>query len=187
MPNLSRIALCMLLATGTSSLWAQGPSRVDLGITFTSQRSLRANTGQNFWMEGGSAQLGFNLRGGLGFAADFTGSHTASIGSSGVPLVLTATTVGPRYRWRAAKKVSFYGEGLFGFAHGSDSLFPTNSGTNPSASSFAWQLGGGLDWRVSHHFSVRMIDAGYLRTTLPNNSNNVQNLLRLGAGAVLRF
>ena len=187
MPPPSRIALCMLLLSGATVLCAQQPRPADLAVTYVSQRSLRSNTGQNFWMEGGSAELGFNLWHGLGPAADFTGSHTSSIGSSGVPLVLTTATFGPRYRWRAARRVSIYGQALFGVASGSSSVFPTPSGTESSARSFALQLSGGIDYRLSRHFAVRAIDLGYLHSALPNGNNNVQNNLRLGAGAVFRF
>jgi hypothetical protein len=187
MPPPSRIALCMLLLTGATALRAQQPRSADLALTYISQRSLRANSGQNFWMEGGSAELGFNLWRGWGPAADFTGSYTSSIGSSGVPLVLTTATFGPRYRWHAAKRVSAYGQALFGVASGSNSVFPTPSGTESSARSFALQLSGGMDCRLSEHIAVRVIDLGYLHTALSNGNNNVQNILRLGTGAVFRF
>jgi hypothetical protein len=87
-PTPSRIALCMLLLTGTGVVWAQtpGPQPIDLGVTYIAQGLLRASTTQNFWLEGGSAELGLNLWYGVGPVSNFTGGHTGSIGSSGVPL-----------------------------------------------------------------------------------------------------
>ena len=187
--TLSRIALCMLLLTGTAALWAQtpGPQRIDLGVTYIAQRSLRASTTQNFWLEGGSAELGLNVWHGVGPVVNFTGGHTGSIGSSGVPLAVLTTTFGLRDRRHAGKRVSIYGEGLFGFASGSGSVFPAPSGAKSSATSFAWQVSGGVDYRLSGRFAVRALDIGYLHTALPNGTDNVQNILRVGAGLVVRF
>ena len=58
-----------------------------------------------------------------------------------------------------------------------------SSGTN----AFAANLGGGLDLRLNHRFSIRLIEADYLLTTFNNQSNNRQNNARISAGAVIRF
>jgi len=192
-PTLSRIAICMLLLTGTGLLLAQAtnPRNTaldgDLSVSYISERSLKAGTSDSFWMEGGSAELAFNLSHGVGIAADYTGTHATSIGNSGVPLTLAVITIGPRYRWHASKRISIYGEGLVGVATGSNSVFPNISGSISNANSWAWQAGGGLDCRLTPHFAIRALDVGYTRTELPNATNNVQNLLKLGAGIVLRF
>jgi hypothetical protein len=47
--------------------------------------------------------------------------------------------------------------------------------------------GGGLDWNASRHLSVRLFQAEYLMTRLPNAVNNNQNDLRLTFGVVLHF
>ena len=184
-----RIVFCILLLAATGLAHGQAAQRPsgDFAATFISQRSLNAETGQNFWMEGGSAEFGVNFSHGWGVAADYTGTHTGAVGSSNVPLTLSVVTFGPRYRWHANHRFSVYGEGLLGIAHGSDSVFPTVVNSVPSANSFALQVDGGLDYQLTHHFAVRALDVGYLRTTLPNATNNEQNTLRLGAGIVFRF
>ena len=193
MPTSSRMAICMLLLTSTGLLRGQATStrspalNGDLAVTYISERSLKAQTSDSFWMEGGSAELAFNLIHGIGVAADYTGAHASSIGNSGVPLTLTVITFGPRYRWHVDKRVSIYGEGLVGVASGSNSVFPNVSGATSNASSWAWQAGGGLDFRVAPHLAIRALDVGYVHTALPNATNNAQNILRLGAGIVLRF
>jgi hypothetical protein len=189
LPTSIRIVLCMLLLAGTGLAYAQntqGPTG-DLAVTFIGQRSLKADTGQNFWMEGGSVETGFDIRHGWGVAVDYTGTHTSSVGSGGVPLTLSVIAFGPRYRWHTNHRLSVYGEGLFGFADGYNSAFPAPSTSVSSASSFALQINGGIDYRLSHSFAIRALDVGYLRTTLPNATNNEQNTLRLGAGLVFRF
>jgi hypothetical protein len=100
--------------------------------------------------------------------------------------VLT-TTFGLRDRRRACKRVSVYGEGLFGLASGSGSVFPAPSGAKSSATSFAVQVSGGVDYHLSGRFTIRALDIGYLHTALPNGADNVQNILRVGAGLVIHF
>jgi hypothetical protein len=184
-----RFALCTLLLFGLRPLQGQETQagRGELAVTFVAQRSLKANTSQDFWMEGGSAEIGVSLVRGLAVVADVTGAHTASTGPSGVPLDLIMLTLGPRYRWHLRRRLSLYGQVLFGEATGSNSLFPTPAGSEPSARSFALQVGGGVDFPIAHRFAIRALDVGYLRSTLPNGTNNVQNTLRLGAGVVWRF
>jgi hypothetical protein len=163
------------------------PLFADLAVSYIEQRSLKAGTTQDFWLQGGSMELGLNVWRSLGIAANVTGSHAASIGSSGVPLSLVTATLGPRYRWHSGHKISIYGEALVGEAHGFDSTFPAPGGSQSTANSFAVQLGGGVDLRLNHRFSVRLIDAGWLRTQLPNSTDTIQNTLRVGAGFALRF
>jgi hypothetical protein len=189
LPTSFRIVLCLLLLSATGLLRAQDlqPNRLDLSITYIGARSLKANATQTFWLQGGSVELGANVWRGWGIAADVSGTHAGSIGSSGLPLSLVVTTFGPRYRWHADRRVSLYGQGLIGEANGLRSIFPTTTGSQAEANGFAAQVGGGIDYRLSGRFALRAIDAGWVRTQLPNSTDNVQNTLRLGAGIVLRF
>lgn len=183
-PN--RLVLLALFLVVSMEMRAQ-QSQIDVGITYIAERSLWVNTEQNFWMQGGSIELGVNAWKGLGIAADVTGGQTSSVGNRGVPLLLVTATFGPRYRWHPARKLSVYGEALLGIANGFNSVFPAPTGAQTNSNSLALQVGGGVDYRVSNHFAVRALDAGWLRTQLPNSTNNVQNSLRLGAGVVVRF
>jgi hypothetical protein len=185
----SRIALGLLLLPGLPFLrtQAQQAHRLDLAITYVGEHSLKANTSENFWMQGGSIELGANLWRGWGMAADLTGTHAGSIGSSGIPLSLVTTTFGPRYRWHSDRRLSLYGQGLIGEANGFHSLFPATASSQPDANSFAAQSGGGIDYKVSDRLALRVLDAAWVRTQLPNGSDNIQNSLRLGAGIVIRF
>ena len=188
MPTSFRIALYMFLLSGTGHLLAQRqPAKLDLSVTYIGERSLKASTSQNFWMQGGSIELGANVWRGWGIAANVTGTHTGSIGTSGLPLSLVTTTFGPRYRWHADRRVSLYGQALIGEANGFRSIFPAAAGSQPDANGLAAQVGGGVDYRLSDRFAMRVLDAGWSRTQLPNSTDNVQNTLRLGAGIVLRF
>jgi peptidoglycan-associated lipoprotein len=143
----------------------------------------------NFWMQGGSVELSGQAYRGLGVVADVTGLHTASAGVD-TPLNLVTTTFGPRYTWQtharrsSGRSIELFGQGLVGEAHGFDSLFLGSSGTTKDALSLAVQVGGGVDMGLTRHISLRMIQANWLRTQMPNATTNVQNNLLLGAGVV---
>jgi hypothetical protein len=48
-------------------------------------------------------------------------------------------------------------------------------------------VGGGFDFRISGHVSIRPVQAEYFMTRLPNGLDDRENNLRLGAGIVLRL
>ena len=183
------IAALIFVLLGAGYLHAQTPTprRVDLAVTYLGLYSLKVNSTQRFWSQGGAVELGTNVCHGFGIAANVTGTHASSIGNSGVPLSLVTATFGPRYRWHADRRLSLYGEGLIGEANGFYSLFPEPGAAISSSNSLAAQAGGGIDYKVSDRFAVRVLDAAWLRTQLPNSTNNVQNSLQLGAGLVVRF
>jgi Outer membrane protein beta-barrel domain len=184
-----RVTLCILLLPATSMMRAQAAQspKIDVAVTFTAERSLRSATPDSFWMQGGSIELGTNSWHGLGIAANVSGTHTGAMGGTTIPLSIVTATFGPRYRWHADHRLSIYGEGLIGEANGFKSLFPTVTGSQTSANGLAAQAGGGLDFRLSRHVAVRVAEAAWQHTQLPNGTNNVQNDLRLGAGILLRF
>ncbi len=156
---------------------------------------VRANAGPGqcgcFNMNGGSAEAAVHAYRGLSVVADLTGERASSIGTAaGEGLSLVTFTAGPRYTFRFSgdklSRYSVFAQGLVGRAHGFDSIFPAANGSLAgAANSLAILAGGGVDVTVNRHLAIRAIQADYLRTQLPNNANNEQNLLRLGAGIVL--
>ncbi len=192
MSRIVRVTLCLLLLHMAFRAHAQVvPSsqspKVEVAITMIAERSMRSATPDRFWMEGGSIELGTNSWRGFGIAANISGTHTGTIGGTTIPLSLVTATFGPRYRWHADHRSSIYCEGLIGEANGFKSLFPVIAGAQTSANGFASQVGGGLDYRLSQRFAVRVVEAAWQHTQLPNGTNYVQNDLRLGAGLIVRF
>jgi opacity protein-like surface antigen len=122
----------------------------------------------------------------LGLAADVAVENTRSVNNAGYGLTLSTFTAGPRFRL-PVKKARIFAQALFGLAHGSGSEFPQGGNVLHSANSFALDLGAGADYPVNKRLSVRILQLDYLRTALPNNSNNWQNNLRVGAGLTLHF
>jgi hypothetical protein len=189
------VGVLLLLPSG---LWAQqyrghaAQPELDVAVTYSAQRGL-TTAGGSFWAQGGSAELTATFYHGLGMAAYITGTHAGNIGSGDVGLTLVTATFGPTYTWilpRRAKSIRqwrLFGESLVGIVNGVDSVFPDPSGAQSDAEGMALQLGGGVDLDLSPHFALRLLQADWLRTQLPNATTKVQNNLQIGAGFVLRF
>jgi opacity protein-like surface antigen len=122
--------------------------------------------------------------------ADFNLATTAGhVDSNIVGIRLDGTQktylFGPRvtpFRWR---KLTPFGEALFGLAHAANGLYDTSS----SQTSFAWQVGGGIDIRLNSIFSIRAGEVDFLRTNFSEikTGSQVQNGLRASTGIVLHF
>ncbi|WP_420238541.1 hypothetical protein ACOBR2_02745 [Telmatobacter bradus] len=143
----------------------------------------------DFWMQGGSVQLQGDFWKGFSVVADVAGGHKGNMSGSGVGIDLLTTVFGPRYTCRLPhRSIEIYGQGLVGEANGFHSVFTTSSGANSSAYSMALNLGGGVNVPLKNsRFAVRALEASWVRTQLPNAGDNMQNHLRLGAGAILHF
>jgi hypothetical protein len=167
------------------------PLAVDVAVTYTAERAKVAGEDCGcFWLQGGSLDGAVTFFHGLGIVANLTGEHSSNI-APGIDLSKVAFMVGPRYtlntqRWMThhsdAHAISIFGEGLFGTAHGFDSVFPSGAGLTSSANSFSMQLGGGMNVRLARGFGLRAFELDYVRTSLPNGSGNAQNDLRLAFG-----
>jgi outer membrane immunogenic protein len=169
----------------TASQPAKYPLEVAISYNATSSG---LSTGNKLWMQGGSVQVHGRFYGGWGVVADVSGAHIANISSTGVGLDMVIATFGPRYTWSPARrKYEFFGQGLAGQAWGFNGVFPNFTGATTDSSSLAVQTGGGMNFNLSPRLALRAFEADYLRTQLPNATNNVQNNLRLGAGIVFRF
>jgi outer membrane immunogenic protein len=195
---MDRIAgVVLMIGMGWMSAAAQrvetAPPYAPLEISFNySYARSNAAPGQCgcFNMNGGSSEVAFHAFRGLSVVADLTGERAATIGATaGDDLSLVTFTVGPRFSHRfSGGKFTPFVQGLVGAAHGFDGLFPGSGGTlSGAASALAVLAGGGLDLTIHQHIAIRAIQADYLRTQLPNGQGNEQNLLRLGAGIVLRI
>jgi outer membrane immunogenic protein len=143
-----------------------------------------------FNMTGGSSEIAIHAFRALSVVADLTGERATTIGpTTGDDLSLVVFTVGPRFSHRfSGGRFTPFAQGLVGAAHGFDGLFPGSSGSlSGAANARAVLAGGGLDLIIHRHLVIRAIQADYLRTQLPNGQGDEQNLLRLGAGVVLRI
>jgi opacity protein-like surface antigen len=165
----------------------------EIGATFEFEYSRVAEiNGSRFWPCGGSIDGAITIWKGLGVAADFAGEHAADI-SNGVSLDKYAFMAGPRYNFDMLPHNELrqhatrgFAEALFGEAHAFNSVFPGTESVSSSASSFSMQVGGGVDIAMGHGFNFRPVNLYWVHTTLPNNSENIQNNFRIGLGASYR-
>jgi len=186
---------CLLSGTGA---WAQqnpAPSRpapvsTDLAITYTAERGeLAPGKCGCFWMQGAGADAALNFWKGLAVAASFNTGAASNIAPN-VDLRKVQFTAGPRYAYTAwtgrdaaaNRRLQIFGQGLFGGVSAYAGTFPGPDGVATGASSFAIEAGGGLNLFFSKTFGVRLLEADYVRTSLPNNASNTQNDLRLAFG-----
>jgi hypothetical protein len=88
---------------------------------------------------------------------------------------------GPRANLRRGR-VTPFAQVLFGGILASNRI-----GNLGSENNFAMAAGGGIDLRVSRHFSIRPLQAEYFLTKIPDGLNDRQNNFRLSAGIVFRF
>jgi peptidoglycan-associated lipoprotein len=139
-----------------------------------------------FYMQGGRAEADIRLHHWLSAVAEVGGAHANKINSNGDSVGRITYLLGPRATHRAGHGLSVFGQALFGGAHGFDGYFPKSTTSSTSANSFALSTGGGVDWSLSDHFAVRLLQADYLYTQLPNAAGDRQNNFRVGAGIVFR-
>jgi opacity protein-like surface antigen len=133
-----------------------------------------AGDGYNF--NGGSGQFAYNVNRWLGVVGDFGGYYTGGgFGGAGVFSYL----FGPRVNLRGHGRITPFVQALFGGAR--------DIAASPTQNVFAMTAGGGVDFKVSEHFSVRPVQAEYFLTQFTNGTNKQQNSFRYSAGIVFRF
>jgi opacity protein-like surface antigen len=141
---------------------------------------------QSFDLHGGSASVAYNVNGWLSGVADLGGYHNTDVLGSGGGGTLSTYLFGPRVSYRHFGRVTPFGEVLFGVAHTGRALLATTNSQN----AFAMTVGGGFDYRLSPHFSVRPAEVDYLLTRFnefTDTRTQNQNNLRVSTGIVVRF
>jgi hypothetical protein len=189
------------LAGATS--WAQqsqkpvAPDTVctDLAVTFAVERSQAVSSQGSFWFKGGGADAAITFKSGMGIAASLTGDHASNI-TPGVDANKITYLAGPRYTWTAwqghataadNRRLQVFGQALFGWTHGFNGYYPAMPAATSSAKSLALQGGGGINFYLTRNFGVRLLEADYVRTVLPNAAANIQNDMRLSFGLTYHF
>jgi outer membrane immunogenic protein len=193
------ILLCCLFA-GVFALGEQVPKTavpdategLQFSVGYLYQGSQPTFGGSWFGLNGGRADVTLPLNRHVGLVAELSGVHTENIPSSNTGLTLVTYMAGPRVSMplhlrREAGKVVPFAQALFGGVHGTDGSFPAHSTMSSSANAFAMSMGGGLQVGLSRTLSLRLVQAEYLYTRLPNLFDNYQNNYRIGAGVVLRL
>jgi opacity protein-like surface antigen len=155
-------------------------------------------------LNGGSASIAFNFNRYIGLVADIGGYANSQLQLTGTganePLVVNANgsaytfLFGPRLSFRNSTRFTPFAQVLVGGVHASDVTISGCAGSActplPAQSSFAMTAGGGLDIRLTRHFSIRAVQAEYMMTRFADvstGSSPSQNDLRLSSGLLFGF
>ena len=165
-------------ATGSPASWA---FEIEAGFATIRANASPAQCGC-FFMYGANVQAAVVHHTGLALLVDYGRTSANSINGGGHDLTLSTYMGGVRYSPLMEKKLSPYGQVLLGAGHTS-----SNYAIDSDASRFAAAVGGGLNMKLSRRFDLRLVEADYLLTRIPNAANEIQNQLRLSSGLVYRF
>ena len=183
---------CLLCFAGVSK--AQSYPRFDLSTSYAFLHSDPARSPGigALTVNGGGVSLGYNANRWLTAVVDVSGYAGSNVVLAclltGCPSAVSSSTTmwtylaGPRFNFRRSKRVTPYAQVLAGFAHGSGLYTP---GVQRS---FALSVGGGLDVRITDHFSLRPVQADYLMTHFNEfDGHATQADLRLSSGLAVHF
>jgi hypothetical protein len=167
--------------------------KFDVALNFTYKVAKIASTTNRFVLPGGSLDAAYNFGGkvkALGLVVDINGESKSNI-EPGVNLTQFSVMGGARYTFHLVPKnphaVDLYGQFLGGGVFTSNSLFPGPSSTTTSANSSAIQLGGGANIRLTRRIALRLLEADFIATHLPNSTNSRQYDIRFSNGVVFHF
>jgi len=167
--------------------------KFDVALNFTYKVAKIASTTNRFVLPGGSLDAAYNFGGkvkALGLVVDINGESKSNI-EPGVNLTQFSVMGGARYTFHLVPKnphaVDLYGQLLGGGVFASNSLFPGPSSTTTSANSSAIQLGGGANIRLTRRIALRLLEADFIATHLPNSTNSRQYDIRFSNGVVFHF
>ena len=158
-------------------------------------------------LNGGSASIAFNFNRYIGLVADIAGYDDSQLELTGTgtnePLVVnssgTAYTYlfGPRLSFRNSTRFTPFAQVLVGGVHASDVTVSDCTGSAciplPAQLAFAMTGGGGLDIRLTRHFSIRAVQAEYMMTRFADvaygstGAATTENDLRLSSGLLFGF
>jgi len=181
--SLAVVSLLAALAAPTLKAQEQ-PSKVELYGGYDYVRfNINANVSgqppfQVFNANGGGGELTYNVSRWMGVLGDLGGYWATNATKQGAAIPYL---FGPRLNFRHGKVTPFAQVLLGGVV--------TSSGIQQIGwqSHFAMTAGGGIDVKLSKHFSLRPVQAEYFQTKIPDGLSNRQNNFRFGAGIVIRF
>lgn len=177
-----------LLGTAPLVKAQEEPSKFDLyGGYYYARINVNANVpgiapSATYIGEGGGGQLEYNVKNWLGVVGDVSGFYATSAGNGAFAGAFLTYLVGPRVNFRHGRFTPFL-QALFGGLRTTDGIAQSTGTEN----NFAMTAGGGINFNVSRHISVRPLQAEYFMTKIPDGLNNRQNNLRIGAGIVFRL
>jgi hypothetical protein len=132
---------------------------------------------------GALGSFGWNFKPWLQIVGDTSYSFVTV---SGTKNVLYGNHYGPRYYYRSRNrwKVTPFAEAFVGSSR-SDTTVSGSGGYTTSENSLSFKVGGGIDFRPSRRWEIRLFDVDYYRTSFGTNAH--QNNYWVSTGIVLRL
>ena len=186
------IFLTGIFALGSApSAHAQDAPKWEIFGGYTYMRANIVVNGTTFNMNGGSGAIAYNLSNWFALVGDFGMTHAGAVATQPFSLTVMTYEFGPRVSWRNHTKLTPFAQVLMGGGRATGTLYTSSLGTGLAplgqSNDFNFTAGGGVDWKISHRFSVRLAQAEYLHSQFPNAHNNSQSNLRLSSGLVFTF
>jgi opacity protein-like surface antigen len=184
-----RVLVCFgaLLSLCGAAAEAQDNPKVDVFAGYSYVRDNPGPTsGDDFSLNGGSVSVDYHITGWLGAVADIGAYHNGDVRGTGTTGTLTTYMFGPRVTLRSWRRLTPFGQTLFGFGRGTSDVSGVLTGNQ---NAFAMAVGGGVDYKINNRLSVRPLQVDYLLTrfTQGTTSNQTENNLRASAGIVVHF
>jgi outer membrane immunogenic protein len=170
----------MLLASAAVlSAQEEATPKYEIGFNYSGLHVSSSSDDRQRTGNGGSGTFEYNVNGMLGVVADLGGYANTRFDNR-----LFTYMFGPRLNWRHSR-LTPYVQALFGGAH----LSYDFSGASTTQNSFAFATGGGVDYNLTRHISIKPIQVEYVMTRFDNTEGfgSHQNDVRYSAGVVFRL
>jgi hypothetical protein len=164
-------AFVMLLGSGLAA--AQDTPRLQVfgGYSYLRFDSPTLGFANKSGMNGFTVMAAFNFNRGFGVIAQASGNYASQLN-------VRDFVFGPQFLWPKGRLL-FFAHGLYGRARSQDSVGPTLTNTGNT-----FEGGGGVDWKLTHRLSIRVIQADYTYTKFFQQN---QNNLRFSTGLVFHL
>lgn len=151
------------------------------GFAFASMNAAGGGSATNF--NGALGSFGWNLKPWLQIVGDTSYSFVTVNGTKNI---LYGNHYGPRYYYRALNRFNLtpFAEALVGGSR-SDATISGVGGYTTSQNTISFKVGGGIDYRPSRRWEIRLFDFDYYRTAFGTNAH--QNNYWVSSGIVLRL
>jgi hypothetical protein len=194
---LRRVAAALLLllpfAAFLPSAHAQTP--MDLGMTYTQQRSkfVGGSASDNFYMRGATVDFAYTPFHGIGPVVSLNGMAVTNLRTE-IDIHQASFLGGGRYTYSFghisptvwSRRASIFAEGLVGITRASDGYYPKGDTLSSTASGYTYAFGGGVNYNIYHRFELRVM-SHYFTTELPNGGTNQQRNIQVSAGVNWHF
>jgi hypothetical protein len=154
---------------------------IELYGGFAFARFVSGGSSTNF--NGALGSFGWNFKPWLQVVGD-TSYSFETVGAT--KNVLYGNHYGPRYYYRSRNRwnITPFAEAFVGGSR-SDTIVSGSGGYSTSENSLSFKVGGGIDFRPSRRWEIRLFDVDYYRTSFGTNAH--QNNYWVSSGIVLRL